>query len=114
MIDCIFCRIVSGDVSSEKVYEDEEILAFKDINPLAPVHLLVIPKKHLTSLEEVQPEDQALLGRILLVIQKLARDHGVHETGYRVVTNIGRDGGQIVHHLHFHLLGGKPLGNKIG
>lgn len=105
--DCVFCNIVKGSIPSTKVYEDEEILAFRDINPIAPVHILVIPKKHIKSLVEL--EDDALLAHIFKVIKKVAKEQGVEESGYRVVTNIGEDGGQAVKHLHFHILGGTKL-----
>ncbi len=105
--DCVFCNIVKGNIPSTKVYEDEEVLAFKDINPIAPVHILVIPKKHIKSLVEL--DDDALLAHIFKVIKEVAKEQGVEESGYRVVTNIGEDGGQAVKHLHFHILGGTKL-----
>lgn len=114
MSDCIFCKIINREIPSEVVFEDEQVLAFKDINPLAPIHLLVIPKKHMESLDGASLEDQALLGHILIVAQQLARTFQIAEKGYRVVTNIGEEGGQVVKHLHFHVLGGKMLGNKMG
>lgn len=114
MSDCIFCKIINKEIPSEVVFEDEQVVAFKDINPLAPVHLLIIPKKHIESLDEASPEDEGLLGHILIVAQQLAKKSGIAENGYRVVTNIGEEGGQIVKHLHFHVLGGKVLGTKIG
>jgi len=113
MSDCIFCKIINKEISSEIVFEDAQVLVFKDINPLAPVHLLIIPKKHMESLQQASPEDEALLGHILIVARQLAQEFGVSESGYRVVTNIGEDGGQVVKHLHFHVLGGKSLGTKI-
>lgn len=113
MSECIFCKIINKEIPSEVVFEDEQVLAFKDINPLAPVHLLIIPKKHRESLNQVSPEDERLLGHILIVARQLAREFGVSDSGYRVVTNIGEDGGQVVKHLHFHVLGGKTLGTKI-
>lgn len=106
---CLFCRIASGEVPGEKVFEDDEVLAFKDINPQAPLHLLVIPKKHLTSIGETGPEDAALLGRTLLTCSQLAKDNGYADSGYRVVNNTGTEAGQTVHHIHFHLLAGRPL-----
>ncbi|MDR0433640.1 MAG: histidine triad nucleotide-binding protein [Gracilibacteraceae bacterium] len=109
MSDCLFCRIVRGELPSDKVFENESLLAFRDINPIAPVHILVIPKKHLTSLAAAGREDGALLGEMLLVLRDLAEKNGVSESGYRVVTNIGADGAQQVNHLHFHLLGGRKL-----
>ncbi|MGI5901672.1 MAG: histidine triad nucleotide-binding protein [Desulfitobacteriia bacterium] len=114
MTNCIFCKIVNKELPSERLFEDQEILAFKDINPVAPVHIMVIPKKHLASVNDLTEEDTATIGRIFLVIKDLARQLGVADTGYRVVTNIGSDGGQEIAHLHFHLIGGKKLGGKIG
>lgn len=108
MDDCIFCKIVKGEIPSEKVYEDDEILAFKDIHPKAPVHILVIPKKHISSAMEIEEQDEALIGKMFTVIKKLAKEFGL-ENGYRIVNNCGSDGGQEVMHLHFHLLGGKKL-----
>ena len=113
MEDCIFCKIVKGEIPSSKVYEDEDILAFKDINPVTPVHILVIPKKHIESLNNIEPEDEKLLGKIFLTIKQIANEQGIAEKGYRVVNNCGEDGGQEVKHLHFHILGGKKLGTKI-
>ena len=113
MEDCVFCKIIKGEIPSTKVYEDEEILAFKDINPVTPVHILVIPKKHISSLNEIEPEDQMLIGKIFTVIKKIAKEQGFAENGYRVIANCGEDGGQEVKHLHFHILGGKKLGTKI-
>ena len=112
--ECLFCRIIRREVPGEFVYEDNEVLAFKDIYPLAPVHLLVVPRIHIQSLNEAAPEHEKLLGQMLLVAKRLAAEFGVAETGYRLVTNMGSDGGQVVGHLHFHLLGGKALGTKIG
>lgn len=112
--DCIFCKIAQGEIPSEIAYEDDEIMAFKDIQPLAPVHLLVIPKSHLRSLNDVTSEHEALIGHLLGVIRRLASEFGVAESGYRVVTNTGTDGGQVVGHLHFHLLGGQALNASIG
>ena len=113
MSDCIFCRIVNKEIPSQIVYEDEDVIAFKDINPVAPVHLLVIPKQHFKDLNSTTSVDENLLGHILSVANSLATEFGVSESGYRVVTNIGKDGGQLVQHLHFHMIGGKML-SKIG
>ena len=113
MEDCLFCKIIKGEIPSTKVYEDEEILAFNDINPAAPIHILVIPKKHITSLAHMEKEDEALVGRIYSVINKIAKQEGVDEKGFRVVVNCKEDGGQEVPHLHFHIIGGKKLGVKI-
>lgn len=113
MDECVFCKIVKGEIPSQKVYEDEEILAFHDINPAAPIHILVIPKKHIASLNEVRKEDQALLAKIHTTIQTIAKEQGFSDNGFRVIINCGKDGGQEVAHLHFHVLAGKQLGEKI-
>lgn len=107
-MDCIFCKIVSGDIPSTKVYEDDEILAFRDINPQAPVHILVIPKKHIGGVHEVNSENSAVVAKIFVKIAEIAKQEGL-DNGYRVVSNVGEDGGQTVPHLHFHILGGKKL-----
>ena len=114
MEDCIFCKIIKKEIPSTVVYEDEEILAFRDINPLAPVHILVIPKKHIEYLTELKKEDEALIGRIYTVINKIAKQENIDEKGFRVVVNCGEDGMQEVKHLHFHILGGKKLGINLG
>lgn len=113
MEDCIFCKIIKGEIPSEKVYEDEEILAFKDINPAAPIHILVIPKKHINSLLDLNEEDYTLIGKIQKVINKLSKQLNIEEEGFRVIVNCGKDAGQEVMHLHYHLLAGKKLGDKI-
>ncbi len=105
--DCVFCKIVKGEIPSTKVYEDEDIIAFNDINPIAPIHILVVPKKHILSIMEL--EDEKLLSHILKVIKQIAKEKGLDEKGFRIVTNIGKDGGQAVKHLHFHILGGMQL-----
>ena len=108
MENCLFCKIIKGEIPTNKVYEDDEILAFKDINPKAPVHILVIPKKHISSAKEIKEEDEGLIGKMFTVINKIADEFKL-ENGYRIVNNCGEDGGQEVMHLHFHLLGGKKL-----
>lgn len=113
MEDCLFCKIIKGEIPSTKVYEDEEILAFNDINPAAPIHILVIPKKHITSLAHMGKEDEAIVGRIYGVINKIAEEKGFKESGYRVIVNCGKDAGQEVMHLHFHILAGAKFGDKI-
>ncbi|WKB54774.1 histidine triad nucleotide-binding protein [Eleftheria terrae] len=110
--NCIFCKIVAGQIPAKKVFEDEQLLAFHDIRPHAPVHFLIIPKLHLASLEEVQPEHEALLGRMLGLAPRLAREQGA-DNGFRTVVNTGIDGGQEVFHLHVHVMGG-PRPWKIG
>lgn len=109
MEDCLFCKIVKGEIPSTKVYEDKEVLAFKDINPEAPVHLVIIPKKHIASLNELKPEDSEIISHIFMVIQKLVKDFKIDKNGYRVINNCGEHGGQSVLHMHFHLLGGRSL-----
>lgn len=113
MEDCLFCKIIKGEIPSTKVYEDGEILAFNDINPAAPIHILVIPKKHITSLSHMQKEDEAIVGRIYGVINQIAEEKGFKESGYRVIVNCGKDAGQEVMHLHFHILAGAKFGDKI-
>ena len=108
MTDCLFCRIVAGEIPAEIVYEDEQILVFKDINPRAAVHLLAIPKIHLTSLEEITSEHQMLIGHIMVQLPHLARAQGLPD-GFRAIINTGPGGGQEVRHLHVHLLGGEGL-----
>lgn len=113
MEECLFCKIVRKEIPSTIVYEDEDIIAFKDIHPAAPVHILVVTKKHIESVKDIKKEDEMLIGKIYSVINKIAKEQGVLETGYRVITNSGKDSGQEVMHLHFHLLAGKELGSKI-
>ena len=113
MEDCLFCKIIKGEIPSTKVYEDEDILAFNDINPAAPIHILVIPKKHIESLAHMQKEDEAVVGKIYGVINKIAEEKGFKDNGYRVIVNCGKDAGQEVMHLHFHILAGAKFGDKI-
>ena len=109
MADCMFCKIAAGDIPSNKLFEDDQLLAFYDIDPQAPIHFLVIPKKHIDSAAVLTEDDAALLGHIYAVIAQLAARLGIAENGYRVVTNVGADGGQSVKHLHFHVLAGRSL-----
>ena len=113
MNDCVFCKIISGEFSSYKVYEDDNTLAFLSIEPESFGHTLVIPKKHISSLVNLNLEDEQLVGKIFTVINRIAKEEGVDKTGFRVVINCGEDGGQEVKHLHFHIIGGKKLGVKI-
>jgi histidine triad (HIT) family protein len=110
MSDCIFCKIIKGEIPCKKIYEDDEMLAFHDITPMAPVHFLLIPKKHIKSLMHLEAEDIALAGRLLGKARELAKEQGCAENGARFVINAGRDGGQTVDHLHIHVLGGRALG----
>ena len=107
--DCIFCRIAAEDPSGRLLYEDERVVAFGDINPQAPVHILVIPRKHIVSLAEATEEDEGLLGHLLLVGAEMARKVGIAEDGFRTVINTGEVGGQTVFHIHVHILGGRPM-----
>jgi histidine triad (HIT) family protein len=107
--DCIFCGIANKMIPSDIVYEDDEMLAFKDVNPQSPLHLLFIPKKHIRSVNEVSHEDAEVIGRILLKIRDIAKEAGVSESGYRIVMNCNKDAGQEVFHLHLHLLGGRKF-----
>lgn len=109
MSDCLFCRIVSGEIPSDIVYQDDVCLAFSDINPSAPVHILIIPKEHIATLNALTPEHESTMGHILLAAKKIAAQTGVDASGYRVVANCNSDGGQVVFHVHFHLLGGREL-----
>jgi len=107
--NCIFCKIVRKEIPAKIVYEDDDIMAFYDINPQAPIHVLVIPKKHISSLAEVQDEDLQLLGKLLLGASKVAKKLGISEDGYRVVINTNRDAQQTVFHIHVHVIGGRPM-----
>lgn len=112
MDNCLFCKIIKGEVPSTKVYEDDEILAFKDINPMAPVHILIIPKNHIDGADKLNSENSAIVGKIFAVAAKLAEEYHL-DNGFRVVTNVGENGGQSVRHLHFHLLGGAKLNTVL-
>lgn len=112
MADCLFCNIIAGKIPSNKVYEDETIFAFRDIAPMAPTHILVVPKVHLDSVDAVTAENSAVVAHIFEVIPAIAKAEGL-ENGYRVVSNCGPDAGQTVRHLHFHILGGKPLAAEM-
>lgn len=113
MNDCIFCKIASGEIPSTKIYEDDTVLGFKDLSPQAPVHVLLIPKTHITSVDDVTPENSAVVAHIFEVAAKLAKEFGLSH-GYRIVTNCGEDGGQTVKHLHFHMMGGRAFGWPAG
>ena len=112
MENCLFCKIIAGEIPSTKVYEDEKILAFRDIAPMAPTHILVIPKQHIGGVDEITPENSAVVAYIFEKIAEIARTEGLSD-GYRVVSNIGENGCQTVRHLHFHILGGKKLRNEM-
>ena len=111
-MDCIFCKIIAGEIPSAKVYEDESVYAFRDIQPQAPVHVLVVPKKHVASADEINGENADLVAKIFAAIPAIAKAEGL-TSGYRVITNCGEDGCQSVKHLHFHVLGGKKLSERM-
>ncbi len=108
-MDCLFCKIINGEIPSSKVYEDDKVYAFRDIEPQAPVHILIIPKEHITSANELTEENASVVGHIFAVAARIAKEEGIAEGGYRIVNNCGEDGGQTVKHLHFHMLGGRSL-----
>ena len=110
MDDCVFCNIINKTIESQILFESPNLIVIKDILPKAPVHLLVIPKKHIKSIEELEPTEEALVGEMVLAAKNLATKYGINESGYKLLFNVGRDGGQMIHHLHMHLLGGKKLG----
>ena len=112
MNDCLFCKIIAGDIPSAKVYEDDTVFAFRDINPQAPVHVLIIPKEHIRSAADITTENSAVIAHIFEVATKIAKDEGCSD-GFRIVNNCGDSAGQTVKHLHFHLIGGRTLGEKI-
>ena len=112
-MDCVFCQIVAGKIPSETLYQDEEVIAFRDINPLAPTHVLIIPKRHIPSLAQLTDDEMSLIGHMARVANQLARKEGVAESGYRLVISSGEQGGQIVPHLHMHLLGGRRLSDRL-
>lgn len=112
--DCIFCQIAAGKISSEILYQDEEVVAFRDINPQAPTHLLVIPKKHIPSLAHLPEAGSPLMAHMINIANQLAKREGVFESGYRLVINCGKEGGQLVPHLHLHILGGRQLSGTMG
>ena len=109
MGDCIFCKIIKGEIPSKKVYEDKDIFAFEDINPQAPVHILIVPKKHIAKSLDAAGQDKELIGSIFMIANKLAKEKGIAESGFRLVVNCNRDSGQEVFHIHFHLLGGRKM-----
>ena len=110
--ECLFCKIVAGQIPASRVYEDESILAFKDIHPQAPIHFLIIPKAHVATLNDFMPEQAELAGSLLLTAQRLAAEHAL--PGYRVAMNVNREGGQVIFHVHLHLLGGRPMKGALG
>jgi len=114
MADCLFCKIVSGEIPSETVYQDDLVTVFKDINPAAPVHLLIVPNEHIASVNEVKEEQRLLLGHLITTAKRMAGEKGIQSSGYRLIINTGPDGGQEVFHLHVHLLGGGKMKHPMG
>jgi len=113
-MDCIFCQIVGGEVPSKILYQDEEVVVFPDINPKAPTHLLIVPKRHIPSLAHLSEADLPLVANMVAVANRVAKEGGISERGYRLVINCGAEGGQLVPHLHMHLLGGRRLSGEMG
>ena len=113
-MDCVFCKIVAGEMPGDIVYQDEGLIAFRDITPMASTHMHIIPKKHITSLVDLSEAESSLIGDMVKVANQLARREGISESGYRLVTNCGKQGGQLVPHLHMHLLGGRRLSDTLG
>ena len=109
-MSCLFCRIAKGEIPSEKIHDDGELFAIKDINPATPWHALIMPHKHIETILELGPSEESMVGRVYTLAAKLARDNGFDANGYRVVANCNRDGGQTVFHIHFHVLAGRPMG----
>lgn len=108
-MDCIFCKIVDGEIPSQKVYEDDKVLAFKDISPVAPVHIIIIPKKHIESVLYIDETNVDIISHIVITANKIAKEFGISEKGFRLVNNCGKEGGQTVPHMHFHLIGGRDM-----
>lgn len=110
MTDCLFCKMVSGEIEPDLVYEDDEVVAFRDINPQAPTHVLVVPREHIATLNDLQPRHAELVGRMFLAAKEVARKEGIEQRGYRTVINCNREAGQSVFHIHLHVLGGRAMG----
>lgn len=111
---CIFCKIISNEAQASIIYRDEQVTAFRDIRPVAPTHILIVPNKHIASVNELETGDEQLMGHIVTTAGKLAREEGIAESGYRLITNIGANGGQVVFHLHLHLIGGQRMRHPMG
>lgn len=110
MTDCIFCKIASGDIPAEKIFENDHVIGFRDLNPQAPTHVLVIPKKHISTINDLQDDDKSLIGEMFLAARQIAADEGLSERGYRTLINCNEEAGQTVFHIHLHLLGGRAMG----
>jgi histidine triad (HIT) family protein len=114
MIDCVFCKIVAGEIPSEPVYQDEQVTAFRDIQPVAPAHVLIIPNEHIASVNDLEAGHEQLVGHLFTVAARLAQQAGIEQSGYRLIINTGPDGGQAVFHLHLHLIGGQRMRHPMG
>lgn len=114
MVDCIFCKIIAGEIPGEIVYKDDLVTAFHDINPAAPIHILVIPNKHISSTNDITQQDEAIVGRMFMTVKQIATEQGIAEKGYRLIINTGPDAHQVVDHLHLHLLGGRFMRHPMG
>lgn len=114
MMDCIFCEIVRGHAAGDTLYQDDLVTAFRDIHPVAPTHILIVPNRHLASVNDLTPEDEALAGHLLVVARQIAEEQGIDKTGYRLILNTGPDAGQVVFHLHLHLIGGRRMRYPMG
>jgi len=112
--DCVFCRIISGNIPSDMIYKDEKVVAFRDVHPIAPVHILIVPRRHIAGVGDLAQEDAGLVGHMVLIARRLAEQEQIAESGYRLVVNSGADGGQAVMHLHLHLIGGRKLDDSLG
>lgn len=112
--DCIFCKIIAGEIPSTKVYEDDTLTAFRDINPVAPVHILIVPNKHIEDNNDFQPKDEPIAGKMFTLVRQLAESEGIAEDGYRLILNTGPHGHQEIQHLHLHLIGGKAMQHPMG
>jgi histidine triad (HIT) family protein len=114
MADCVFCKIIKGEAPATIFYKDDEIIAFRDIHPVAPTHLLIVPVKHIVSVNDILPEDEPVMGRLFTIAKQLAEQAGIAESGYRLIVNTGAHGRQVVFHLHMHLMGGQRMRHPIG
>ena len=114
MTECAFCKIVSGEIPSDRLYQDEQVTAFRDIHPVAPTHILIVPNKHIPSINDLDPQDEQVVGHMFTVARKLAEQEGIADSGYRLIINTGRHAGQVVYHLHLHLIGGQPMRHPMG
>jgi histidine triad (HIT) family protein len=114
MIDCVFCKIIAGEIPSTTVFRDEQVTAFRDLNPAAPTHILIVPNRHIDSVNLLTSEDEPLIGRLFIIAKQLASQEGIAESGYRLVVNTNAHAGQTVFHIHLHLLGGAPMKNAVG